>query len=338
MTVRRFIIRRLMLTLPLLLGIVFITFMLVRIGGQDAVGMLASPMADENEIALIRSELGLDKPLFVQFGIYISNIVQGDLGESWQSNSPVLGEILLRIPASLELLLTAVALGTLVGVPIGLRAATRPNRAFDQISRFGSLVGFSIPTYWMALMAIFFFFFLLRWAPPPLGRISLAVFAPNDVTGSYFIDGVLSGNWPAARSALGHLVLPVLVFSMIVAAPIIKQTRAIALEVLGSDYIRFARASGFSRRTIRRMALRNSFTPIVTYIGTELAGLLAAVSLVELIFAWGGLGQWGLNAILFGDFAAVQGYVLVLAVFAVSVFLLVDLLVLIFEPRSVLKR
>lgn len=338
MTVRHFIFRRLVLTLPLLLGIVFITFMLVRIGGQDAVGMLASPMADEAEIALIRSELGLDKPLFVQFGIYLGNIVQGDLGESWQSNSPVLGEILLRIPASLELLLTAVALGTLVGVPIGLRAATRPNRAFDQISRFGSLVGFSIPTYWLALMSIFFFFFLLRWAPPPLGRISLAVFAPSDVTGSYFIDGVLSGNWPAARSALGHLVLPVLVFSMIVAAPIIKQTRAIALEVLGSDYIRFARASGFSRRTIRRMALRNSFTPIVTYIGTELAGLLAAVSLVELIFAWGGLGQWGLNAILFGDFAAVQGYVLVLAVFAVSVFLLVDLLVLIFEPRSVLKR
>lgn len=338
MTVRRFIIRRLVLTLPLLLGIVFITFMLVRIGGQDAVGMLASPMADENEIALIRAELGLDKPLFVQFGIYLGKIVQGDLGESWQSNSPVLGEILLRIPASLELLLTAVALGTLVGVPIGLRAATRPNRAFDQISRFGSLVGFSIPTYWMALMSIFFFFFLLRWAPPPLGRISLAVFPPNDVTGSYFIDGVLSGNWAAARSALGHLVLPVLVFSMIVAAPIIKQTRAIALEVLGSDYIRFARASGFSRRTIRRMALRNSFTPIVTYIGTELAGLLAAVSLVELIFAWGGLGQWGLNAILFGDFAAVQGYVLVLAVFALSVFLLVDLLVLIFEPRSVLER
>lgn len=338
MTVQRFIIRRLVLTLPLLLGIIFITFMLVRIGGQDAVGMLASPMADENEIALIRSELGLDKPLFAQFGIYIGNILQGDLGESWQSNSSVLDEILLRIPASLELLLTAVALGTLVGVPIGLRAATRPNRAFDQISRFGSLVGFSIPTYWMALMSIFFFFFLLRWAPPPLGRISLAVFPPNGVTGSYFIDGVLSGNWPAAWSALGHLVLPVFVFSMIVAAPIIKQTRAIALEVLGSDYIRFARASGFSRRTIRRMALRNSFTPIVTYIGTELAGLLAAVSLVELIFAWGGLGQWGLNAILFGDFAAVQGYVLVLAVFAVSVFLLVDLLVLIFEPRSVLKR
>ena len=338
MTVRRFIIRRLLLMVPLLLGIVFITFMLVRIGGQDAVGMLASPLADEAEIALIRSNLGLDKPIFVQFAIYFGNLLQGDLGESWQSNSPVLGEILLRIPASLELLLTAVALGALVGIPIGLRAATRPNRLFDQISRVGSLLGFSIPTYWMALMSILIFFFLLRWAPPPLGRISLTVFPPDPVTGSYFFDGLLSGNWPAARSALGQLVLPVFVFSMIVAAPIIKQTRAIALEVLGSDYIRFARASGFSRRTIRRMALRNSFTPIITYIGTELAGLLAAVALVELIFSWGGLGQWGLNAILFGDFAAVQGFVLVLAVFAVTVFLLVDLLVLVFEPRSVLSR
>jgi ABC-type dipeptide/oligopeptide/nickel transport system permease component len=328
-----YLARRLAFVIPLVLGIVFITFMLVRLGGQDAVGMLAGPMAGKAEVDLIRSQLGLDKPLWEQFFIYAGNVLEGDLGRSWQSGKPVLDEILIRISASLELLLLAIALGTIVGVPIGLRAAMKPNKLFDQISRIASLVTFSVPTYWMALMALFIFFLGLRWAPAPMGRLDLAVFPPSTVTGSYFIDSLLAGDLEAARSALSHLALPVIVFSLIVAAPTIKQTRAIALEVLGSDYIRLARLYGYSRATIRRITLRNSFVPILTYIGTELATLLAAVALVELVFSWGGLGQWGLNAILFGDFAAVQGYVLVLALFASTVYLFVDLIVLIAEPR-----
>ena len=324
--------------IPLLLGIVFFTFMLVRIGGQDAVGMLASPMADADEIDRIRASLGLDLPLWQQFFIYLGNLFQGDLGESWQTNTPVLDEIVLRLPASLELLISAMGLGVLFGIPIGLRAAFRPNRRFDQISRFSSMFGFSIPTYWLALMAIFVFFFLFRWAPPPMGRISLAVFPPPDVTGSYFLDSLIAGDMQAAKSALSQLAMPVIVFTIIVTAPIIKQTRSIAIEVFNSDYVRYARASGLSPFAVQRVAMRNSFTPILTFVGAELASLLAAVSLIELIFAWGGLGQWGLNAILFGDFAAVQGYVLVLAMFSASVFLIVDLLVLIFEPRSMLTK
>ena len=338
MTVRRFVIRRLLLMIPLLLGIVFFTFMLVRIGGQDAVGMLASPMADADEIDRIRASLGLDLPLWQQFFIYLGNLFQGDLGESWQTNTPVLDEIVLRLPASLELLISAMGLGVLFVIPIGLRAAFRPNRRFDQISRFSSMFGFSIPTYWLALMAIFVFFFLFRWAPPPMGRISLAVFPPPDVTGSYFLDSLIAGDMQAAKSALSQLAMPVIVFTIIVTAPIIKQTRSIAIEVFNSDYVRYARASGLSPFAVQRVAMRNSFTPILTFVGAELASLLAAVSLIELIFAWGGLGQWGLNAILFGDFAAVQGYVLVLAMFSASVFLIVDLLVLIFEPRSMLTK
>ncbi len=298
MTVRRFVIRRLLLMIPLLLGIVFFTFMLVRIGGQDAVGMLASPMADADEIDRIRASLGLDLPLWQQFFIYLGNLFQGDLGESWQTNTPVLDEIVLRLPASLELLISAMGLGVLFGIPIGLRAAFRPNRRFDQISRFSSMFGFSIPTYWLALMAIFVFFFLFRWAPPPMGRISLAVFPPPDVTGSYFLDSLIAGDMQAAKSALSQLAMPVIVFTIIVTAPIIKQTRSIAIEVFNSDYVRYARASGLSPFAVQRVAMRNSFTPILTFVGAELASLLAAVSLIELIFAWGGLGQWGLNAIL----------------------------------------
>jgi peptide/nickel transport system permease protein len=209
-----------------------------------------------------------------------------------------------------------------------------PNGRFDQVTRFGALTAFSIPTYWMGLMAILVFFYFLRWAPPPMGRVSLEVIAPPVVTGSTLLDSVIAGNWAAARSAAGQLVLPVGCFMLLAMAPIIKQTRAIAIEVFGSDYMRFARASGFSRRTLRRMALRNSLPPVLTFLGTELTSLLAAASLIEYIFSWGGLGQWGLNAILQGDFAVVQGYVLALALSAVIVFLVVDLAVLLLEPRS----
>lgn len=337
MTVRQFLQRRLLMVVPILLGITFLTFMLLRIGEQDPVAMLAGPMADEAALAEIEAELGLDRPFFVQFGVYVGKLAQGDLGKSWQSSERVADEIRNRLPASLELLLFSVFLGAIVGVPVGLRSAQRPNGAFDQISRFVSLLGFSVPTYWIALMAIFVFFFLLQWAPAPLGRLSIAAFPPPDITGSYLIDSLLTGNWDTAWSAASQLTLPVILFSIIVAAPIIKHTRAISLEVLGSDYVRYARAQGLRPRTVRRIALRNSITPILTFIGTELTGLLAAVSLIELIFAWGGLGQWGLNAILTGDFAAVQGYVLVLALFSVAVFIVIDFLVLLLEPRATLR-
>ncbi|MBM3503441.1 MAG: ABC transporter permease [Alphaproteobacteria bacterium] len=338
MTVLQFVARRLALTIPLLLGIIFITFMLIRIGGQDAVGMLTSPLASKQEVDAIRASLGLDRPLLEQFAIYIGNVLQGDLGNSWQSKQPVLGEILRRLPASIELLFLSIILGAAIGIPIGLRAAMRPNGLFDQVSRFVSLIGFSVPTYWMALMALFVFYLGLRWTPPPMGRISIAAFPPKPVTGSYFLDSLFAGDWSAASSAGHYLILPVAVFSLIVAAPIIKQTRAIAIEILNSDYVRLARLYGFRPQTIRRLTLRNAFTPIATYIGSELATLLAAVSLVELVFSWGGLGQWGLNAILFGDFAAVQGYVLTLAIFATTIYLLVDVAVLVLEPRSAISK
>ncbi len=337
MKVGRFLLRRLLLVVPILLGITLLAFMLVRIGDQDPVAMLAGPMATEESIALIKHELGLDRPFWVQFFVYVGNLLHGDLGQSWQASTPVMEEILSRLPASLEILLLSMFFGASVGVPVGVRAAQRPNGIFDQVSRFVSLLGFSVPTYWIALMSIFVVFFLLRWAPPPLGRLSLILLPPPEVTGSYLLDGLMSGNFDVVRSAASHLALPVIIFSVIIAAPIIKHSRAITLEVLSSDYIRYARACGVRPRIVRRIALRNALVPVITFIGTELTGLLAAVSLIELIFAWGGLGQWGLNAILNGDFAAVQGYVLVLAVFSVAVFLVIDLLVLILEPRATLR-
>lgn len=329
-----FLARRALLLVPLLIAVSFLCFMLVRLGGQDPVAMLAGPTATAAEITMIRAKLALDQPLWAQFLAWLGNVAGGDLGRSWVSNRPVLAELLDRAPATFELLLYGVAIGALVGIPVGLKAAQRPDGTFDQASRFLSLLGFSTPTYWLGLMALFVFFYLLGWAPPGMGRISLMVEPPPRLTGSYMWDALLSGNREAFVSAAAQLVLPVLCIAVISAAPIVKQTRAIALEVLASDYIRYARAQGLPARDVRRMVLRNAMVPVVTFVGTELAGLVGTTALIEYVFAWGGLGQFGLNAIIQGDFAVVQGYVLMLAVFSVLVFLVVDLLVMLLEPRA----
>lgn len=334
MSFTRFFLRRMLMVIPLLIGVVFLTFMLIRVGGLDPVGLLAGPTATAEEFDLIRAELDLDKPLWVQFATYVGNVLQGDLGESWLNNRPVLDDILARAPISIELLFWGVGIGALAGIPIGLRAAFRPDGKFDQVSRFLSLFGFSIPTYWLGLVMMFVFFYLLRWAPPGIGRIGLMVSTPPTVTGSYLIDGLIAGEWDAARSALAHLILPVICIAIVAAAPIIKHTRAIALEVISSDSIRFARASGLPAAIVRRMVLRNSATPVLTFVGTELTGLVGTLSLIEYVFAWGGLGQYGLNAIINGDFTAVQGYVLILALFSVVVFLVIDFVVFLIEPRA----
>ncbi len=330
----KFLLRRLLLLAPLLLAVAFFTFMLVRLSGQDPVAMLAGPTATRQEIEAIRRALALDQPLWVQFGGWFWQLLQGNLGRSWISNRPVLSELLERTPATLELLLYGVAIGAAIGIPVGLAAARRPDGPFDQVSRTVSLLGFSTPTYWLGLVMLLVFFFMLDLAPPGMGRISLMLTPPPRITGSYLWDAVLTGDWEAAHSALAQLILPVICIAIISAAPIVKQTRAVALEAHGSDWVRYARAQGLPERILRRMVLRNSATPIVTFVGTELAGLVGTTALIEYVFAWGGVGQYGLNAIIQGDFAVVQGYVLLLALFSVLVFLAVDLAVMALEPRQ----
>jgi ABC-type dipeptide/oligopeptide/nickel transport system permease component len=331
---RTFLVRRLALFVPLLLGILLFTFFLVRIGGQDPVGLIAGPTATTAEIAMIRGELGLDQPVLTQFWIYLGNVVEGDLGRSWISQKPVLRDILDRFPVTLELLLWGILIGAVVAVPVGLRAAFKHDRLFDIVSRSASLLGFSIPTYFLALLMLFVFFYLLGWAPPGMGRLSLMVTPPPTVTGSYLVDSLLIGNLEGARSALAQLILPVLCVAIVSAAPIAKHTRAIALEVMGSDYVRYADAAGLEPAVRTRIVLRNSRTPILTFVGTELTGLIGTAALIEYVFAWGGLGQYGLNAIIRGDFSAVQGYVLALALFSLIVFLVIDILVLLLDPRT----
>ncbi len=332
--VARAIGSRLLVAVPMLLGVVLVTFFLIRIGTRDASLMLAGPFADEAMLQRIRTELGLDLPIWQQFAIYVGNLVQGDFGRSWISGRPVLDEILPRLAATMELLLPAFVIGALAGAWIGIASAFRHGSRFDHTSRFLSLLGFSIPTYWIGLMAIFLFYSVFQIAAAPMGRLSMMTFPPPTVTGSVIIDGMIAGDWEVVLDGLHHLSLPMILLAIIIAAPILKHSRVIALDVINSDYITYARACGLPQGVVRRMVIRNSLAPIITLAGSELTGMLAAVSLLELIFAWGGFGQWGLNAILSGDFAAVQGYVTVIALFSICVFLIIDLIVLWLEPRS----
>jgi ABC-type dipeptide/oligopeptide/nickel transport system permease component len=329
-----FVARRLLTALPILFGVLLFTFMLVRVGGQDPVGLLAGPTATEEDVAAVKQALKLDQPIWTQFAEFSWRVAHGDLGRSWLSGKPVSAELLMRLPATLEIVIIGSVLGAAIAVPVGLIAAFRPNGWFDHISRAVSLFGFSIPTYYLGLVAIFVFFFLLRLAPPPMGRIDLMITAPPLVTGSYLIDALIAGDGEAALSAAGRLVLPCICIVIVYAGPLIKQMRAIAVDILQSDYVRYARASGLGERLIRNVVWRNARVPMITYMATELIGVFGTASVLELIFSWGGLSQFGLNAITHGDFAVVQGYVLLMALIAMAVFALVDLLVLWLEPRS----
>lgn len=327
------LVRRLISTVPLLLSVGFVTFFIVRLSGQDPVSMLAGPVATEEEIAAIRRALLLDQPIASQFLQYLKHAVTGDLGQSWVSGRPVMADLIDRIPATLELLVLGGGLGVLAGVWLGLRAGIKAGRPFDQFFRIVSVLGISIPTYWLGLVMLFFFFFVLGWAPPGMGRISVMITPPQTVTGSILIDALIAGNWEAAWSASAQLVLPVICFAIITASPILKQTRAIVFNIAKSDFVVYGAAQGLPPQDMRRMVLRSSMPSISTFIGAEAISLIGTLALIEYVFAWGGVGQYGLNAIIAGDFAAVQGYVLFLALFSMVVFLVVDVLVAAIDPR-----
>jgi len=333
MTVFRFIYRRIATAFLAIVAVLIATFLLVRLT-PDPVATLAGPDATAEQLQMVEKQIGLDKSVPEQFLAYARNILTGDFGRSWISGRPVLQEIAEKAPSTIELLLWGVAIGTIVGVTIGLHAAYARDGWFDQFTRLLSLVGFSVPTYFLGLIALLVFFYFLEWAPPGMGRLSPLYTPPDHVTGSYIIDGFLAGNFDIALSAASQLVLPVLCIAIICAAPTIKQTRALALEVLEGDYVRYGKALGMSPRMIRGMVLRNCLAPIVTFVGIELVSLMGTTAIIEYVFSWGGLGQYGLSAIMKGDFNAVQGYVLVLACFCALIFIVVDLVVLLIEPRG----
>jgi dipeptide transport system permease protein len=281
---------------------------------------------------MLRAELGLDQPVLSQYGIYISDVLSGDLGRSIVTKTPVIDEFLTLFPATIELSVCAILFATGLGIPIGILAAVRRGTVFDYATMGVSLTGYSMPIFWWALLLILLFSVQLGWTPVS-GRLSVFYYV-EPVTGFMLIDTLLAGDKGAFESAVRHLILPAIALGTIPLAIIARMTRSSMLEVLGEDYIRTARAKGLPPlRVIALHALRNALIPVVTVIGLAVGVLFAGAILTETIFSWPGVGKWLVESVRRRDYPVLQGGVLLVACVVMAVNLLVDILYGLINPR-----
>ncbi len=329
----RFLFTRISLIIPTFLGIVFMAFILIHLvpGDPVEVRMGERGIAPERHAELLH-EMGLDRPLYVQFAAYVDDVLHGNLGISLITHRPVLAEFADLFPATLELSICAVLFAVIFGLPTGMLAASRRNSPFDHLVMGATVSGYSLPIFVWGLVLILVFSVNLHWTPVS-GRISLDYYF-DPVTGFMTIDSLLSDQEGAFASAVSHLILPTIVLGTIPLAVIARMTRSSMLEVLGEDYIRTARAKGLSRfRVVAIHALRNALIPVVTVIGLQVGTLMGGAILTETIFSWPGVGKWLVESINRRDYPALQGGVLLIASLVMSVNLLVDLLYGILNPR-----
>jgi dipeptide transport system permease protein len=329
----RFLINKIALLIPTFIGVTVAAFAFIRLLPGDPILLLAGERGVTAERrAVLEAEYGFDRPMWEQYLRFLGEVVQGDLGVSLVTKTPILQEFLTRFPATLELSLCAMIFATLIGLPAGVIAAVRRGSVFDHAVMGVSLTGYSMPIFWWGLMLIILFSGILGWTPVS-GRISFIYFF-DDPTGFMLIDALRSDQAGAFRSALAHLVLPTVVLGTIPLAVIARQTRSSMLEVLGEDYVRTARAKGLSTyRVIGVHALRNALITVITVIGLQVGVLLAGAILTETIFAWPGVGKWMIDSIFRRDYPAVQGGLLLIAAIVMIVNLIVDLLYGLVNPR-----
>ncbi|WP_237453183.1 ABC transporter permease [Pseudooceanicola albus] len=320
--------------IPVLFGVVVISFLLTRALPGDPAAQFAGAMATPESIEEVRSALGLDKPLVQQFWIYLGQLAHGDLGQSVSTGQPVAEELAKRLPASLELTLFALVLSCAVSIPLGVLAATRPGSWVDQLCRLLVTAGVSLPTFFTGILLVYIFYYLLGIAPSPLGRLDFIYLDPPHVTGFFLIDAALAGDWETWFGALRQLVLPGVTLALFTLAPIARMTRAAMLQALSADYIRTARAAGLApRKVLYGYAFRNALLPVVTTLGMVFSFVLGANVLVEKVFAWPGIGSYAVEALVVSDYAAVQGFVLSMALLFVLLNLLIDLAYSVIDPR-----
>lgn len=330
----RAVLMRVAQSVPVVVGVVVISFLLTRALPGDPAAYFAGAAADEASIEQVRVALGLDKPLIQQFFIYSAELLQGDLGRSVSSGQPVAADLAKRLPASLELTLTALLLSCGIAIPLGILAATKPGSWIDHICRLLVTAGVSLPTFFTGILLIYFFYYLLGIAPSPLGRLDFIYLDPEHVTGFYLIDAALAGDWETWAGAAKQLILPAVTLALFTLAPIARMTRAAMLTALSSDFIRTARAAGLSSGMVLfGYAFRNAMLPVVTTLGMVFSFALGANVLVEKVFAWPGIGSYAVEALVVSDYAAVQGFVLIMALLFVLLNLIIDLLYTAIDPR-----
>jgi ABC-type dipeptide/oligopeptide/nickel transport system permease component len=328
-----YVIRRLVLLVPVLLGVTLLTFAMTRILPGDPINQLVSPLASQAQRQQLIHAHGLDKPILTQYFSYVGDLAHGDLGQSFSTSQPVLSDLTSRFGATFELTAYAILLAVALGIPLGIAAAVRRDRTVDHVVRIVSVAGVALPVFWLSLMALYIFFFRLHVLPAPYGRIDPSVNAPRQITGLLTVDSLLTGDWAALRSSAEALVLPVVVLAFSVVAPIARITRSGMIDALESDYVRAVRSLGLSSGIVIRHAFRNALLPLVTMVAVVYGYLLGGVVLVENIFAWPGLGRYVFNAITSSDYPAVQGFILYATTIYVVLFLLVDVTYLFVDPR-----
>lgn len=332
----KFIARRLLQLVPILLVLTIMLFLFVRsLPGGPAIALLGE-RATEQSIEQINEDLGLNDPLPVQYARYMGNVLEGDLGSSTRSRRPVLEELKQRFPATMELSIAAMIFAILVGVPLGFFAAKRYLGLFDNLSLFGSLIGISFPVFFLALLLKYFFAVKLGWLPT-IGRIDITR-SLDHPTNFYLVDAVIAGDGAAIVDVLKHLVLPAVALGTIPLAIVARITRAATLDVVNEDYVRTARAKGLDPTVVdRRHVMRNAMLPVVTIVGLQTGLLLTGAVLTETVFAWPGVGSWMLDAIRNRDYAVLQGGILFFAIAVAVVNLLVDISYAFLNPRIRLR-
>ena len=326
--------KRFLTVIPSLIGVIIVTFLLTRVLPGDTASYFAGPAATPQAIAEIRTKLGLDKPLPVQFADYVAALVKGDLGQSLTTGQAVTKDIAARLPASAELTLAGLILAMSIALPLGVLAAVRQGSWIDHLCRIVATAGVSLPVFFTGLLLVYVFYFLLGWSPAPLGRLDVFFSEPPRVTGFLLIDSLLAGEFETFRAAFAQLILPAVTLAIFSLAPITRMTRASMLAVLGADFVRTARASGLDNSTIiGTYAFRNALLPVVTTLGMVFSFLLGANVLVEKVFAWPGIGSYAVEALIASDYAPIQGFVLTMAILYVLLNLMIDILYGVIDPR-----
>jgi peptide/nickel transport system permease protein len=329
----RYVVRRLLLLVPILIGVSILIFFWVHALPGNPASALLGERATPQLVKQYKERYGLDKPLYVQYVKYVKETaIDGDLGVSITTRRNVTAEIKDRFPATIELAVAAMVFALGIGLPLGFFAAKRHGGVFDNLSLVGSLIGISIPIFFLAIILKYFFAVKWHWLPS-VGRQDVLL-SPKHPTGFYVVDGLITRDWTALWDAIKHLILPAIALGSIPLAVIMRITRAAVLDVQNEDYVRTARAKGLAPLTVdRRHVLRNALLPVSTIVGLQTGLLLSGAVLTETVFAFPGMGSWLRDSIFNSDYPAVQGGILFLAIVFVLVNLIVDISYAIINPR-----
>lgn len=326
--------RRLAASVPTLFGIVIVSFMLTRVLPGDPAVYFAGAAPTPQAIEDLRRTLQLDQPLWQQFVTYLGRLAQGDLGRSLVTGQAVTADLWARLPNTIELTATAFLLALMIAIPLGIQVALKRDHWLDHAVRTLSTVALSVPGFFSALVLLFVFYYLAGIAPAPLGRLDVLGFPPRERTHFLLLDAILAGEWRTFADALGHLALPSLALALTAVGPIARITRASMLAVLSSDYIRAARSHDLPRPVIiYRYALRNALVPVITTAGFVISYLISANVVIEKVFAWPGVGSYALDALASSDYAAVQGFILSIAILYLLIGIGLDIFASVLDVR-----